>query len=66
MGFDRTAIFITTRMKKYIEQLNSIKRKMNGKVDYFVINDNFDQHYENFKRFLSPYLINNQQLPYIN
>lgn len=66
MNFDRTVIFITPKMIRYIDHLNSIKKKSNGKIDYYVFNDNFDQSYNSFKQFLSPYLINNQQLPYIN
>lgn len=60
MGFDRTVIFITPNMLRYTDHLNSIKRKMNGKVEYYVFNDRFDQNYNRFRQFLSPYLINNQ------
>jgi hypothetical protein len=60
MNFDRTVIFITPKMGKYIDHLNSIRKKSNGKIDYYIFNDNFDAHYGNFKQFLAPYLINNQ------
>lgn len=39
---------------------------MNGKVEYYIFNDNFDQSYYKFKTFLSPYTINRQEIPYIN
>lgn len=32
MSYDRTVIFITPRMAKYVDHLNSIKKKMNGKL----------------------------------
>lgn len=60
MGFDRTVILITPRMLRYVDHLNSIKRKMNGKAQFYIFNDNFDQHYNGFRQFLSPYLIKNQ------
>lgn len=66
MGFDRTAIFITPAMRKYTEHLESVKRKMNGKVDYFIFDDNFEKVHQNFKTFLSPYTMNRQEIPYIN
>lgn len=33
---------------------------MNGKAEYYYFSDDFNNYYDGFKKFLSPYTIRNQ------
>lgn len=53
-------------MRKYADTLSGLKSRMHNKLEYYIFDDDFDQSYPKFVKFLPGYDMRNYSIPYIN
>ena len=54
-SYDKIICFLEPSHVKYEDILNSIKKKFNNKLEYYIFEDDFDKYYPNMKNFLDHY-----------